>query len=42
MAQGVKKVLTDLIKESRGLTDEEAAASFERAIQGRYATDIFE
>lgn len=42
VAQGVKKVLTDLIKEARGFSDEEASAAFERAIQGRYATDIFE
>ncbi|OSC96348.1 fatty acid hydroxylase [Trametes coccinea BRFM310] len=42
MAQGIKKVLTELIKESRGCSDDEAARLFERAIQGRYATDIFE
>ncbi|KAI8976616.1 fatty acid hydroxylase [Trametes punicea] len=42
MAQGIKKVLTKLIKESRNCSDEEAARLFERAIQGRYATDIFE
>ena len=42
VSQGVKKVLTDIIKEAKGFTDEEAAAAFERAIQGRYATDIFE
>ncbi|KAI0356058.1 fatty acid hydroxylase [Trametes cingulata] len=42
MAQGVKKVLTAIIQESRGCSDEEAAVLFERAIQGRYATDIFE
>ncbi|KAI0738944.1 bifunctional P-450:NADPH-P450 reductase [Daedaleopsis nitida] len=42
VAQGVKKVLTDLIKEAKGFSDEEAASAFERAIQGRYATDIFE
>ncbi|KAH9899295.1 fatty acid hydroxylase [Cubamyces lactineus] len=42
MAQGIKKVLTELIKESRSCSDEEAARLFERAIQGRYATDIFE
>ncbi|RPD61291.1 bifunctional P-450:NADPH-P450 reductase [Lentinus tigrinus ALCF2SS1-6] len=42
VAQGVKKVLTELIKEAKGFTAEEAAAAFERAIQGRYATDIFE
>ncbi|KAI0631143.1 fatty acid hydroxylase [Trametes polyzona] len=42
MAQGVKKVLTQMIKESRNCSDEEASKLFERAIQGRYATDIFE
>ncbi|KAI0676431.1 fatty acid hydroxylase [Trametes maxima] len=42
MAQGVKKVLTDIIQEARGCSDDEAARLFERAIQGRYATDIFE
>lgn len=42
VAQGVKRVLTDVIKEARSYTDEEAAAAFERAIQDRYATDIFE
>ncbi|KAI0819916.1 fatty acid hydroxylase [Trametes gibbosa] len=42
MAQGVKKMLTEFIKESRDCSDEEAARLFERAIQGRYATDIFE
>ncbi|KAI9067866.1 fatty acid hydroxylase [Trametes sanguinea] len=42
MAQGIKRVLTELIKESRSCSDDEAARLFERAIQGRYATDIFE
>lgn len=42
MALGVKKVLTQMIKESRDCSDEEAAMLFEKAIQGRYATDIFE
>ncbi|CDO70378.1 hypothetical protein BN946_scf184999.g18 [Trametes cinnabarina] len=42
MAQGIKRVLTELIKESRGCSDDEAARLFERAIQGRYAIDIFE
>ncbi|TBU21312.1 bifunctional P-450:NADPH-P450 reductase [Dichomitus squalens] len=42
VAQGIKKVLTDIIKEARVCTDEDAAALFERAIQGRYATDVFE
>ena len=31
-----------MIKEARGFTDEEAAAAFERATVGRFATDIFE
>lgn len=35
-------MLTEFIKESRDCSDEEAARLFERAIQGRYATDIFE
>ena len=42
VSRGIKDVLVAIIKEVRGYTDEEAAASFERAIEGRYATDIFE
>lgn len=42
VARGVKEVLTAMIKESRGYSDEEAAAAFERATVGRFATDIFE
>lgn len=42
MALGVKEVLTRMIKESRDCSDEDAAMLFEKAIQGRYATDIFE
>ena len=42
MAQGIKRVLTEIIKEARGCSDEQATAAFERAIEGRYATDIFE
>ena len=42
IARGIKEVLTAIIKEAKGCSDEEAAAAFERATVGRYATDIFE
>ncbi|KIP12117.1 hypothetical protein PHLGIDRAFT_98480 [Phlebiopsis gigantea 11061_1 CR5-6] len=42
VSRGVKEVLTAMIKEVKGSSDEEAAAAFERATVGRYATDIFE
>lgn len=38
----MKDVLTAMIKEDKGYSDEEAAAAFERATVGRFATDIFE
>ncbi|KAJ3553744.1 hypothetical protein NM688_g3453 [Phlebia brevispora] len=42
VARGVKDVLTAIIKEVREVDDAEAAALFERATVGRFATDIFE
>ncbi|OCH86500.1 cytochrome P450 [Obba rivulosa] len=42
VAQGVKTVLIRLIQRQRGAGESEAAALFELAIRGRYATDIFE
>ena len=42
VARGIKETLTAIIKEARGVDDVEAAAMFERASTGRYATDIFE
>ncbi|KAH8103110.1 fatty acid hydroxylase [Cristinia sonorae] len=42
VANGVKDVLTAIIKEKRQCSDEEAAALFQRATQSRYATDIFD
>ena len=41
VAQGVKKVLTEIITDCR-FSDKRAAAAFEKAFQGRYTTDIFE
>lgn len=42
VARGVKDILTAIIKEARGVDDAEAAALFEKATVGRFATDIFE
>ena len=41
VAQGVKKVLTEIITDRR-FSDERAAVAFEKAFQGRYTTNIFE
>lgn len=42
IASGVKRVLIEIIKESRHLDDEAALAAFDEMMNGRYATDIFE
>jgi len=42
IAQGIKEVLTKIIMEQQKVNEPEASAMFERAIQDRYATDIFE
>lgn len=42
IAQGVRGVLTKIIKEARGVDDAAADELFQRAIRDRYATDIFE
>lgn len=42
VAQGIREVLTRIIKEGRGVDDAEADRLFQRAIRDRYATDIFE
>ncbi|KZT69908.1 cytochrome P450 [Daedalea quercina L-15889] len=42
VAQGIKEVLTKIIKEAQGIDDSTADEVFKRAIRGRYATDIFE
>ncbi|TFY58023.1 hypothetical protein EVJ58_g6664 [Rhodofomes roseus] len=42
IAQGIKEVLTKVIKEAQNLDDTAADEMFQRAIRGRYATDIFE
>ncbi|OBZ67672.1 hypothetical protein A0H81_12453 [Grifola frondosa] len=42
IAQGIKEVLVKIIKEKQNVDDAEAAALFDRATEGRYATDIFE
>ncbi|KAH9891895.1 bifunctional P-450/NADPH-P450 reductase [Cubamyces lactineus] len=42
VSTGVKQVLVQFFKETRNLNDEEALATFEKVMNGRYATDIFE
>ncbi|KAK7678479.1 hypothetical protein QCA50_018539 [Cerrena zonata] len=43
VAEGVREVLTKIIKEKDNLEDEKAAALFHRAVEAsRYATDIFD
>lgn len=42
IAQGIREVLTRIIKEGRGVDDAAADELFQRAIRDRYATDIFE
>ncbi|CDO72208.1 hypothetical protein BN946_scf184970.g60 [Trametes cinnabarina] len=42
IASGVKQVLVEFFKETRNLDDEGALATFEKVMNGRYATDIFE
>ncbi|KAH9922456.1 cytochrome P450 [Fomitopsis serialis] len=42
VAQGIKEVLTKIIKEAKGIDDTMADEMFQHAIKGRYATDIFE
>ncbi|KAL1937786.1 hypothetical protein VTO73DRAFT_12805 [Trametes versicolor] len=42
VASGVKRVLVEIIKETRHLDDEAALVAFDEIMNGRYATDIFE
>ena len=43
MAAGVKEKLVEIIKAQLGKDDDaEARQWFERSMQGRYATDVFE
>ncbi|KAJ3487812.1 hypothetical protein NLI96_g3280 [Meripilus lineatus] len=42
VAEGVKQVLMSIICEARGVSEEEGALLFDRAILERYSTDVFE
>ncbi|KAI0329045.1 bifunctional P-450/NADPH-P450 reductase [Cubamyces sp. BRFM 1775] len=42
VSNGVKQVLVRFFKETKNLTDEEALATFDKVMNGRYTTDIFE
>lgn len=42
VAAGVKQTIVDFIKEQKQTDDADALAIFDKIMQGRYATDIFE
>lgn len=42
IAAGVKETIVAYIKENRQIDDAAALAIFDKIMQGRYATDIFE